>query len=92
MSIFNCYNLSDMSKIAKKEIILYVFKILYKGSSEDNPITQTQIANVLNSIGVKCDRRTVGRNIQYLINFGLPIFKKLGGGYFYYKEKDTFLN
>ena len=78
--------------IAKKTIILYVLKILYKGSSWEKPVTQTQITNVLNNIGISCDRRTVGRNIKYLIDFGLPIFKKLGGGYFYHKEKDNFFN
>ena len=80
--------------IAKKTIILYVFKMLYRGSSRDRPITQTQITHVLNSMGVDCDRRTIGRNIQYLIDFGLPIFRRKGknGGYFYYKEKDNFFN
>ena len=78
--------------IAKKTIILYIFKMLYNGSSWDKPLTQSQITNVLNSIGVECSKRTVARNIQYLIDFGLPIIKKKGnkGGYFYLKERDNF--
>ena len=80
--------------IAKKTIILYILKLLYKGSSWENPITQTQMTNVLNNMGIDCSKRTVARNIQYLIDFGLPIFKKKGskGGYFYYKEMDNFFN
>ena len=78
--------------IAKKTIILYIFKLLYKGSSYEPPITTAQMTNVLNSMGVECSQRTVGRNIQYLIDFGLPVIKKKGnkGGYFYLKERDIF--
>ena len=80
--------------IAKKTIILYVLKLLYKGSSYEKPLTLTQITNVLNSIGVDCNKRTIGRNMQYLIDFGLPVIHKKGknGGYFYLKEKDNFFN
>ena len=66
-------------KIAKKTIILYVLKMLQQGSSKE-PITQTNMAKVLNSMGVPCDRKTIGRNIDYLIEFGFPIVKIKGGG------------
>ena len=84
----------DKKIIAKKTIILYIFKLLYNGSSYEKPITSLQITNVLHNMGIDCSQRTIMRNIQYLIDFGLPIFKKKGkkGGYFYYKEKDTFFN
>ena len=62
-----------MSMIAKKTLILYVLKLLYQGSSWENPITVTQMTNVLNSMGIACSKRTVGRNVQYLIQFGLPV-------------------
>ena len=84
-----------MSKsIAKKTIILYVLKLLYKASSYEKPITLTQMTNVLNSMGVECSKRTVGRNVKYLIDFGLPVIHKKGnkGGYFYLKERDDFFN
>ena len=45
--------------------------MLQKGSSPEHPITQTNIANVINSMGIPCDRKTVGRNIDYLIDFGV---------------------
>ena len=67
-------------KIAKKTIILYVLKMLQQGSSKDKPITQTNMAKVLNSMGIACDRKTVGRNIDYLIDFGFLIVKLKGGG------------
>ena len=75
-----------MKDIAKKTIILYVIKIIYYGSSKEKPITCTNIVKVLNSIGVQCERRTVGRNIDYLISFGVPIKKVKGGGCYYDKD------
>ena len=80
--------------IAKKNIILYVLKLLYKGSTKEKPITIMQITHVLNSMQVVCDRKTVSRNIKYLIDFGLPIQRVTGkrGGYYYDKERDNFFN
>lgn len=67
-------------EIAKKTIILYILEMLEKGSSKEKPITITNITKVLNSMGVSCERRTVGRNINYLIEYGKPIVKIKGGG------------
>lgn len=67
--------------IAKKVIILYVLNVLRALSSEENPITQTTICNYLNDINVPCDRKTIGRNIEYLCEFGYPI-KRIGKGYY----------
>lgn len=67
-------------EIAKKTIILYILEMLEKGSSKEKPITITNITKVLNSMGIKCERRTVGRNIDYLIEYGKPIVKIPGGG------------
>lgn len=67
-------------QIAKKTIILYVLKMLQEGSSKEKPITQTNMAKVLNSMGITCDRKTVGRNIDYLIDFGYKIVKLPKGG------------
>jgi hypothetical protein len=70
-------------KIAKKVIILYVLDALEKASSKDHPIRIYSIAKVLNQIGVPCERRTVSRNIDYLIEYGKPIVKIKGGGVYY---------
>lgn len=67
-------------EIAKKTIILYVLKMLEEGSSKEHPITQTNMVKVLNSMGIPCERRTIGRNIDYLIDFGYKIVKIKGGG------------
>ena len=54
--------------------------MLQEGSSKENPISQTAMAKVLNSMDIPCDRKTIGRNINYLIEFGYPIVKLKGGG------------
>ena len=78
-----------MREIAKKTIILYVLKMLYLGSSIDNPITITQMTNVLHSMNIDVNKRTISRNVKYLIDFGLPIIK-VPGGFAYSKENDNF--
>ena len=67
--------------IAKKTIILYILNVLKRYSSKPFPVSQTAICNYLNDIDVPCDRKTVGRNLQYLIAFGYPIRKEHGKGY-----------
>ena len=81
-----------MNKIAKKTIIVHILKILYCYSSSDYPVTQTHIADYLNEIDIPCDRKTVGRNIKYLIKMGLPIIKSQGTkrGYYYDVKNDKF--
>ena len=69
-------------KIAKKTIILYVLNVIRGYSSEEYPVSQTAICNFLNDLGIPCDRKTVGRNIQYLREFGYPIQKIEGRGYY----------
>ena len=73
--------------IAKKTIILYVLDMLEKGSSKEKPITMTNMAKVLNSMNIPCDRRTIGRNVNYLIEYGKPIVKIKGGGCYWDKKE-----
>ena len=77
----------QQKSIAKKVIILYVLNILRVLSSEETPVTQTTISNYLNDINVPCDRKTVGRNILYLQEFGYPIKKINGEGYYLDKKE-----
>ena len=81
-----------MDKIAKKIIIVHILMVLYCFTSSDYPVTQTYIANYLNDIDIPCDRKTVGRNINYLIDIGLPIVKNQGSkrGYYYDIANDNF--
>lgn len=78
-----------MKKIAKKTIILYVLKMLYVGSSKEKPITITNMTKVLNSMDIPCDRKTIGRNVDYIIEFGLPVVKIAGGGCYYNHSKSN---
>lgn len=68
-------------EISKKNIILYVLKVLCKFSSHEAHVPQTAIAKYLNDLGIPCDRKTVGRNIKYLQDFGIEV-KKDEKGYF----------
>lgn len=81
-----------MEKSAKKTIIVHIMRVLYNYTSNENPATQTFIANYLRDIGVPCDRKTVGRNIKYLIEMGVPIKKsdKNRNGYYYDRTNDKF--
>jgi len=81
-----------MQTSLKKTIIVHVLRVLYNYTSVDFPATQTAIVNYLNDIDVECTRKTVGRNLKYLIDIGLPIKRKNGksGGYYYDAEKDSF--
>ena len=67
---------------APKTIVLYVLNIIKALSAEDHPISQTAICKYLNEIGVPCDRKTVGRNVAYLQEFGYPIVHIPVKGYY----------
>ncbi|MBE6701993.1 MAG: HTH domain-containing protein [Ruminococcaceae bacterium] len=68
--------------IAKKAIILYVLNVIKVYASADYPVSQTAICHYLNDIHIFCDRKTVGRNIKYLQEFGYPICKVNNRGYY----------
>ena len=68
--------------VSKKVIILYVLNILKMYSSPSTPVTQSAICTYLNDVGIVCDRKTVGRNIRYLTEFGYPIKRVNGRGYY----------
>lgn len=76
-------------KIAKKTIILYILKMLEDYPSTASPMTYTDMAKTLKVMGIECDRKTVGRNVQYLIEFGCPIVKEKGGVCYLKKEGYT---
>lgn len=84
---------SEIQSSLKKTIIMHVFRVLYNYTSADHPATQTAIVDYLNDIGISCTRKTVGRNLKYLIECGAPIKRKSSraGGYYYDFQNDTFL-
>ncbi len=77
---------------SKKTLIIHILRILYQYTSADYPVTQSDIAGYLADLGIACDRKTVGRNIKYLVSMGLPIYRSTSKrrGYFYDIEKDSF--
>ena len=81
-----------MNENQKKIIIVYILKILYNYTSYDYPVTQSSIVKYLNDIDISCTRKTVGRNLKYLMDSGVPIKRKRSknGGYYYDPSNDTF--
>ncbi len=81
-----------MKSSSKKIIIIQILRILYNYTSFEYPATQTNIVNYLNDVDIPCSRKTVGRNIRYLIESGLPIKRRQcrNGGYYYDSENDKF--
>ena len=65
---------------AKKQLILWVLNILNTESDKNNPLTQTEIANIISQV-YPCDRKTVCRNIKFLTAMGYPIKKTSKGFY-----------
>ncbi|MBR1890408.1 MAG: hypothetical protein IJ817_01820 [Clostridia bacterium] len=77
---------------ANKSSILYVLQALKRGSSKERPISQITISKMLKLRGIECDRKTIGRDIDCLIDFGYKITKIKGGGCYlegdYFAEKE----
>ena len=71
---------------SKKQLILWVLNVLNNESDENNPITQTKIADIISDI-YPCDRKTVCRNIKFLQEMGYPIKKTSKG---FYMERRVF--
>ncbi len=66
---------------SKKQLILLVLNELSINSDKNNPLTQTQIAKNLSGEKFTCDRKTVCRNIKFLMDMGYPIIKTKQGFY-----------
>lgn len=70
----------------KKQLILLVLKLLETETDAKHPITQTEIAKTISAV-YPCDRKTVGRNIQFLRDIGYSIVKTSAG---FYLDKKAF--
>lgn len=77
---YNVYAIIMVGAQYEETNILLVLKILETESDESHPITQLKIADIISAV-YPCDRKTVGRNIAYLIKLGYPIVKTLKGFY-----------
>lgn len=62
---------------SKKLLILCVLEILKKYSDENHKLTQADIIKYIQQdYGITCERKAIGRNISYLLEFGYEIETK----------------
>lgn len=74
-----------MDENSRKIKLLKLMEILYLRSDEDDPMTTDQLCFCLSSEGIKCDRRTLAKDIEALNLWGYEILTcKVGrkNGYF----------
>lgn len=64
----------------KKQLIVLVLRMLETHSDKNHPLTQVEITKTISS-KFPCDRKTVGRNIQFLRELNFPIIKTSKGFY-----------
>ena len=62
------------NKGSRKVLILYIYEILKRYSDANHKLSQSRIAGLVQKeYGMTCDRKTVGRNINALIDAGIDI-------------------
>lgn len=72
---------------SKKLSIIYILEILREYSNENNPLTQDEILKKIYSIyGMECERKSIGANIDLLIDMGYDIIKLKKGCYLGQRE------
>ena len=72
---------------SKKQLILLILNELNANSDENNPLSQAQIAKNISGEKFLCDRKTVCRNVKFLMDMGYPIKKKEKNKGFYMDNK-----
>lgn len=61
---------------SSKERLLYIYKILYERTDENNPLSTTQIIDIINEeYGIESHRTTISKDIDLLKKFGVDIYK-----------------
>lgn len=70
----------------KKYLIVLILRILETDTDQKYPLSQVKIAELISKM-YPCDRKTVGRNINFLKALGFPIVKTTKG---YYMDKKAF--
>ena len=74
----------------QKQKILFVMDYLQKHSHKDNPVSATELIQILKQVGISADRKSIYSDVQALIEFGLDIVSIPGkkGGYYIAAPKD----
>ena len=76
---------------SKKILVFYVYEILRRYSDEAHPLSQGQIASMVQrEFGMSCDRKAVARNILALGEAGFDISAYEDNGKGYYLASRTF--
>lgn len=71
----------------KKMSLLCILEILREFSDENNPLTQADIiTKIFNKYGLELERKSIGSNIDSLIDFGFDIIKTDKGCYLAERE------
>ena len=71
----------------KKMSLLCILKVLQEYSDENHPLTQAQIiSKIVNNYGLELERKSIGANIESLIDFGFDIIKTDKGCYLGQRE------
>ena len=69
----------------KKYLIVLILRILETHTDKQTPLSQVNIAKMISPM-YPCDRKTVCRNIKFLMQIGYPIVKTAKGFYMDNKE------
>lgn len=69
-----------MAKDNKQKIkLLCLMELLRQETDETHPMLTSQICRRLGELGISCERRTVGMDVQVLNDFGFEVMKKMVG-------------
>ncbi len=71
---------SNQSKLK----LLYLSKILYEHSDEENPLSINEIISKLNKYGINAERKSVYSDLNLLEDFGIDICRVQGKNYGYF--------
>lgn len=77
--LYDRSEVTDMAGIQpKKMLILNILEILKKHSSEDSPLTQKEIGEILlRDYGMEAERKAIKRNLADLMESGYPVRTKI---------------
>ena len=71
----------------KKMSVLCILQVLKEHSDENHPLTQAQIIKKIeHHYGLSLERKSIGANIESLIDFGYDIIKTKNGCYLASRE------
>lgn len=73
--------------------LLRIYEILRNESAPDHGLKTSELTEKLASLGIKCDRRTLSRDVDLLNSEGFEIFKeKISHDMFYWVDDSNFSN